>query len=231
MFFLWNLEYLLLNIVYRFLIRKITNCVITQQLHKQLRLFMFEQRFHIQTPIKYIIHIPYVLRVFTVEQIHGQICFKVWFYHRWGDVEKDQCETDHNDNLTGQLTPMAWHFAAQTIHRAEVHSILCLNGERDQQNRMRKSLRGIWLTNENGICLSHFFEISLDLSLLSLSSLSRCKASSNMLHPHMGHGSRVTCEYTEGANGVGTARSALDTIYRTPRNASVLAVCEQAPVH
>ena len=31
--------------------KKKTNSDITQQLHKQLRLFMFEQRFHTQTPI------------------------------------------------------------------------------------------------------------------------------------------------------------------------------------
>ena len=39
----------LLNIVYRCLIRKITNSSIAQQLHKQLRSFLFEQRFHMQT--------------------------------------------------------------------------------------------------------------------------------------------------------------------------------------
>ena len=41
--------YVTWHIVYRCLIRKITNSGITQQLHKQLRLFMFEQRFHMQT--------------------------------------------------------------------------------------------------------------------------------------------------------------------------------------
>ena len=39
------------NIVYRCLIRKITNGGITQLLHEQLRLFRFEQRFHMQTSI------------------------------------------------------------------------------------------------------------------------------------------------------------------------------------
>ena len=39
------------NIVYRCLIRKITGSDITRQLHEQQRLFFFEQRFHIQTPI------------------------------------------------------------------------------------------------------------------------------------------------------------------------------------
>ena len=40
------------SIVYKCLLRKITNSGITQQLHKQLRLFMFEQRFYMQTPKK-----------------------------------------------------------------------------------------------------------------------------------------------------------------------------------
>ena len=42
------------NIVYRCLIRKKTNSGFTQWIHKQLRLFMFEQRFHMQTPIMYV---------------------------------------------------------------------------------------------------------------------------------------------------------------------------------
>ena len=41
-----------LGISFRCLIRKITNSGITQQLHKQLRLLMFEQRFHMQTPVE-----------------------------------------------------------------------------------------------------------------------------------------------------------------------------------
>ena len=41
------------NIAYRRLIRKITNSGFIQQLRKQLRLFMFEQWFHMQTPIQF----------------------------------------------------------------------------------------------------------------------------------------------------------------------------------
>ena len=59
--FVWNVEYCLMDIVHRFLIRKIISSGITQQLHKRLRLFMFEQRFHMQTPIHWKTNLKHTL--------------------------------------------------------------------------------------------------------------------------------------------------------------------------